>query len=123
MRILLIILFLSVTVNAYSADIYIREDGGTPTECDGTVDAPKNETKKCALKSYWKSYKFDPNNQTSVLVRKGTFEISVQPPSLWVTLANFNKNPDFYIKAAKSGRKVYISDLDGIAWQLELRKY
>lgn len=110
-------------LNANAADIYIRDDGGTPAECDGSVDAPKNSTKKCALNSYWKNYKFNPNSTDTVSVRKGTYDISVQPPGLWVTLANFNKNPDFYIRAAKSGRKVYISDLDGIAYQLDLRKY
>jgi len=120
----LIFAFLIVSFSAVSfADVYVRDDGGTSTECDGTVNAPKNSTKKCAVLAFGKNMTYSPTNNDNIIIGKGTYYVSARLPDLWVTSATFNKSPDFYMKAAKSGRRVFVSDLDGIPYELMLRKY
>lgn len=122
MRTLLILLLLIVP-NVYAADVYIRDDGGNLTECDGSVDAKKNSTGKCSLNYFSKNMKFATADADRIIFSKGTFSVNVQPPSLWITMEQFNAKPEYYIREAKKGRKVYFQRIDGIAYELILRKY
>jgi len=122
-RTIIAFLFVLSALSVQAADIYIRDDGGTTAECDGTVDAPKNDTKKCALNTFYKEMKFSSTTTDNIILRRGVFLVSVQPPSLWITVAQFNAKPEYYIREAKKGRKVYFQRIDGIAYELILRKY
>lgn len=121
---LLTILFILFCTNVEAGTIYIdTAKGGSSTECDGSVCAAKNSTKKCALNSYWKSGTYSSTNTDQIVICGGSFMVSVSQPNIWVPVATFVASPLQYINAVKNGRKVYISDLGGIAWELQLRKY
>ncbi len=120
---LLLLLITFVSVNANAANIYIRDDGGTPTECDGSVDKPKNSTKKCAFNSYYKELTFSATSQNAIIITKGSFAINVSPPPVWIPVSTFVASPLQYINAVKSGRKVFFKDFGGLAYELQLRKY
>lgn len=123
MRILAILLILFCT-NVEAGIVYIdTAKGGSSTECDGSVCSPKNSTKKCALNSYWKNGTYSSTSTDQVIICGGSFNISVQSPDIWVPVATFVASPLQYINAVKAGRKVFFSDLGGIAWELQLRKY
>lgn len=120
---LLAILFIFICSNVQAGTIYLRADGGNATECDGSVDAPKNASKKCALNWYYKNVTYSATSTDSIVIGQGTFNISVQPPDIWIPMSTFVASPLQYIQAVKSGRKVFFSDLGGIAWELQLKKY
>lgn len=122
MRILAILLILFCT-NVEAGTIYLRSDGGSSTECDGSVNVAKNATKKCALNSYYKNVNYSETSTDMIVVGQGSFNINIQPPDIWVPVATFIASPLQYINAVKAGRKVFFSDLAGIAWELQLRKY
>lgn len=122
MRLLAILLIFFCT-NVEAGTIYLRNDGGDSTQCDGSVNVAKNATKKCALNSYWKNVTYSATSTDSIVIGQGTFSISVQPPDIWVPVSTFVASPLQYINAVKNGRKVYFSDLGGVAWELQLRKY
>jgi hypothetical protein len=122
MRIIAILLILFCT-NVEAGTIYLRSDGGDSTQCDGSANVAKNATKKCALNSYRKNVTYSATSTDVIQVGQGSFVISVQPQDIWIPIATFVASPLQYITAVKSGRKVFFSDLGGIAWELQLRKY
>lgn len=122
-RILPLIIFLLVSINAESADYFIRDDGGTATECSGLVNAAKKADKKCAWNYFSKDIVFSATNNDTITIAKGTFNVSVRQPDIWVPVSTFVASPLQYIQAVKSGRKVFFKDLGGMAWELQLRKY
>ena len=79
MRILTLILFLLVSVNVEAATVYFRTDGGTPQECDGTVNKAKVASKKCAYKSAVLKMKVSLTQQDVIQLVEGTFWITVTP--------------------------------------------
>lgn len=123
MRITILLLFLLITTHVEAADYFIREDGGNKTECTGLVDAPKNATKKCAWNTFYQQMTFSATSTDTITIKKGTYMVSVQPPDIWIPMSTFVASPLQYVTAVKNGRKVYFSDLGGIAWELQLRKY
>lgn len=122
-KILPLIIFLLVSVNAESANYFIRDDGGSPTECNGLVNAAKKADKKCAFNGYWKSVTYSATSTDTITIGKGTFVISVQPPDIWIPMSTFVASPLQYINAVKNGRKVFFNELGGVAYELQLRKY
>lgn len=122
MRLLAILLILFCT-NVEAGTIYLRNDGGDSTQCDGTVNVAKNSSKKCALNSYYKNVNYSATSTDMIVVGQGSFNINIQPPDIWVPVSTFVASPLQYIQAVKNGRKVFFSDLGGIAWELQLRKY
>lgn len=121
-KISVLILSLFVSINVYAGDVYVRDDGDN-IACDGTVDAPKTSSGKCAFKTYYSNYVFKPDSKDAINIRKGSYVVRIQQPDIWVTRKDFNKNPDQYLTALLSGRKVFISDLNGIPYEIMLRKY
>lgn len=121
--IILILLLMVVSLPSYAVDVYIRDDGGNAAECNGFFDLPKNSSGNCALNYFSKNMKFSTTNADRIIFSRGTFAVNIQPPSLWITMAQFNSKPEYYIREAKKGRKVYFSSIDGIAYELILRKY
>lgn len=118
-----LVFLLLFTVNSYAGNIYLRSDGGTSLECDGSVNVAKNASKKCALNSYYKQVTYSPTSTDTISVGQGSFAISIQPPTLWIPISTFISSPLVYLNAVKSGRKVYFNDLGGAVWELQLRKY
>lgn len=125
MRYLLIILFLVISLNANAESFYVRPDGGAQgTECDGTVDQPKDLiTKRCAFNSFYAQMTFSLNKSDSITISGGTYIVSIQPPPIWIPVSTFYTQPSFYINAIKKGRRVYFNELGGVAYELILKKY
>lgn len=123
MRTLLILLILFCT-NVEAGTIYIRTgDGGDSSQCDGSVDAPRNASKKCALNNYYKSGAYSSTSTDNVVISQGSYVISVRPPDIWIPVSTFVASPLQYINAVKNGRKVFFNELGGVAYELQLRKY
>lgn len=122
MRILPLILFLLVSVNAESADYFIRDDGGTATECSGLVNAAKKADKKCAWNYFSKDIVFSATNTDTITIAKGRFTVIVRKPNIDVPLATLLASPSQYITAAKNGQKVYYNELDGKRYEIIIER-
>ncbi len=108
MRILTLILFLLVSVNVEAATVYFRTDGGTPQECDGTVNKAKVASKKCAYKSAVLKMKVSLTQQDVIQLVEGTFWITVTPfdPNLTgkkIELTEFRNHITGYANKIYSG--------------------
>ena len=123
MKMIMLFLFLLICSNAEAKQIFIRDDGGSMTECDGTADAPKNQSKKCAYNNFYSEITFSDSAADTVTITKGRFFVNIRLPDIWIPMSTFVASPLQYITAVKNGRKVYFNDLGGLAWELQLRKY
>jgi len=124
MRILLIILFSFISINAHATDYYFRDDGGIPnTECSGLYDKPKSTDKNCAYSYNYIEVMATKDSSDNFIISKGNMAIDIGPTSLWITMDQFKANTEFYIREAINGRKVYFKSIDGVARQLQLPKY
>lgn len=109
MRILTLILFLLVSVNVEAATVFFRaSDGGTPQECDGTVNKAKVASKKCAYKSAVLKMKVSLTQQDVIQLVEGTFWITVTPfdPNLTgkkIELTEFRNHITSYANKIYSG--------------------
>lgn len=126
MRNKLLILILVLIPSVCFAQVYVRDDGGTPIingvgECDGTVDAPKSADKHCAYSSIYREMTADQNKIDDIIIGKGTFAISIRRPPVWISMTEFIANPKKYTDMAKSGRPVYINNYNGRVYEITLK--
>lgn len=108
MRILIAILVSLISLNANAATVYFRTDGGTPQECDGTVNKAKVASKKCAYKSAVLKMKVSLTQQDVIQLVEGTFWITVTPfdPNLTgkkIELTEFRNHITSYANKIYSG--------------------
>ena len=108
MRILIAILVSLISLNANAATVYFRTDGGTPQECDGTVNKAKVASKKCAYKSAVLKMKVSLTQQDVIQLVDGTFWITVTPfdPNLTgkkIELTEFRNHITGYANKIYSG--------------------
>ncbi len=108
MRILIAILVSLISLNANAATVYFRTDGGTPQECDGTVNKAKVASKKCAYKSAVLKMKVSLTQQDVIQLVEGTFWITVTPfdPNLTgkkIELTEFRNHITGYANKIYSG--------------------
>lgn len=119
-----LIIFLILFCSKAEADtLYIRDDGGDLTQCDGLHDAPRSADKKCAFNQFYKDVTFSATKEQNIIITKGTFTVSIQSPDIWIPVATFIANPNYYLTEAIKGRRVYFSQFNGVARQLKLEKY
>ena len=88
--------------------IFLRSDGGTPQECDGTVNKAKVASKKCAYKSAVLKMKVSLTQQDVIQLVEGTFWITVTPfdPNLTgkkIELTEFRNHITGYANKIYSG--------------------
>lgn len=112
--------------NVADARVFVRDDGGRPIingvgECDGTVDAPKSEDGHCAYSYIYQERSADPDSDDEIVISKGKFAISVQPPANWISMTEFMSNPKKYTDLAKNGKKVYINNYNGRVYEITLK--
>ena len=110
MRILITTLLLvcNFLVISEAATIFFRNDGGTPQECDGTVNKAKVASKKCAYKSAVLKMKVSLTQQDVIQLVEGTFWITVTPfdPNLTgkkIELTEFRNHITSYANKIYSG--------------------
>ena len=110
MRILITTLLLvcNFLVISEAATIFFRNDGGTPQECDGTVNKAKVASKKCAYKSAVLKMKVSLTQQDVIQLVEGTFWITVTPfdPNLTgkkIELTEFRNHITGYANKIYSG--------------------
>lgn len=123
---LMILLLLPISVNA--ANLYIRDDGGIPIlngvgECDGTLDKAKSNDKHCAYNFYYQQMIAQTKNTDNIIISKGTFNVNVGVPDLWITEDQFYSNTKYYMNQVDRGRKVFLKSFNGVAQQIKLEKY
>lgn len=113
------ILFVLFSVNANAKDIYIRDDGGIPvTECDGSADKAKSADKKCAYRTYYSDVKVTTASSDNIVVRRGSYSISIKASSTYVTTQQYAISPDKYKDLVKKGNRVFIDQ----SFELVLKK-
>lgn len=111
MRIQLLVttfVLLIIVGNVDAATVYFRSDGGTPLECNGLVNKPKNAIGKCAYRSAILKMKTALTQQDIIQLVEGTFWITVTPfdPNLTgkkIELTEFRNHITGYANKIYSG--------------------
>lgn len=125
MRLLItILLLIFVNVSVADAKIYLREDGGNPSQCDGTHDKPlagakdtdpndKNTIPDCAWNNKTLTVTATSLGQDIIQISQGTVIISVRQPPIAITLEQFIGNPKKYTDMVLADRVVFINNYNG----------
>lgn len=119
---ILFFLLLFIATNANAGTIFIRDDGGAfSVECDGSVDAPKNASGRCAVNSFEAAMTVSKNVSDTISMSKGSFIVSVKLDQQNITMNQFISNPKAYTDAVVAGKKVNILNYNGKNFELILK--
>lgn len=126
LKLILFVCLALTVIHAYARDIWVRPDGGTLIvngvgECDGSVNLPKNATKKCAATGASLEMTYSPTAGDYILIGAGKWQVTVREPTQWITMDQFVKNPTLYTdKIKKKGTKVIIQNYNGASYNVVL---